>query len=190
MSIVSEAALVRARGEVGWTTHRLSIVQDLYNSGKTAAQIACLIGGVTRNAVIGKIHRTVEKKPDFVDPSRMARRTFTAPTTRPALRMRPEPKLGLRPPVPPEKQRPVAPAPIIDATIPGEQRKTLPQLTNTCCKWPVGDPGTPDFFFCGMPKPDNGRPYCPAHELRAKGAEPRQSFKPPLRGPRAINFMH
>ncbi|MGJ5203607.1 GcrA family cell cycle regulator [Bradyrhizobium sp. HKCCYLR20261] len=188
MATVSEAALVRARRESGWTSHRLSIVQELYNSGKTAAQIACLIGGVTRNAVIGKIHRTVEKQPSFVDANRR-----TPPRTsngaRPALSTRPEPKLRLRPPAPLEKPRPIAPEPIIDQTIPSEQRKTLVELTNRCCKWPVGDPGTPGFFFCGAAKPDNGRPYCPAHELRAKGAPPRQAFRAPLRGPRAINFL-
>ncbi|WP_315742795.1 MULTISPECIES: GcrA family cell cycle regulator [unclassified Bradyrhizobium] len=189
---LSEVDLARARCEQGWTAHRLKVVQKLYNVGKSAAEIAALIGGVTRNAVIGKIHRAIEKQADWINPDRS--RQSRAPkidTARAAPRLRKLAAARARPTSPPDQQPQFAiPTSILDKAIPGEHRKTLIQLDDTCCKWPVGNPGEPGFFFCGMAKPDNGRPYCSAHERRAKGAPPRHHFRPPLRGPRATNFIH
>lgn len=56
--------------------------------------------------------------------------------------------------------------PLVDANIPLEQRKTLFELERHHCRWPVGEPGTPEFFFCGAPKSDESS-YCPAHHFRA-----------------------
>jgi GcrA cell cycle regulator len=50
--------------------------------------------------------------------------------------------------------------------IPVEQRLTLLQLSEHTCKWPIGDPLTPDFYFCGQHS-DDGRPYCEFHSRRA-----------------------
>lgn len=61
-----------------------------------------------------------------------------------------------------------------DLAIPSGQRKTLLELTPKTCKWPVGDPSTPDFFFCGGP-PAEGLPYCVHHCRRAYGAPPRRA---------------
>jgi GcrA cell cycle regulator len=58
------------------------------------------------------------------------------------------------------------PVPIDDAAIPEAQRKTLMQLTNKCCHWPVGEVGEPGFFFCGGDAVA-GLPYCHGHALRA-----------------------
>ncbi len=57
--------------------------------------------------------------------------------------------------------------PAQDLAIPIEQRKTARALTNKVCNWPVGDPGTPEFFFCGA-KQFNGGPYCEHHTTRAQ----------------------
>ena len=53
-----------------------------------------------------------------------------------------------------------------DLAIPHERRRTLLELTADTCKWPVGEPGTPGFFFCGA-RPVSELPYCAAHCSRA-----------------------
>ena len=65
-------------------------------------------------------------------------------------------------PIYPTRRAPVArvPAPS-DLEIPVEQRKTLLQLTEKTCHWPIGDPGSGDFFFCGGEANDS--PYCTFH---------------------------
>ena len=50
--------------------------------------------------------------------------------------------------------------------IPVEQRLTLLQLSEHTCKWPIGDPLTPDFYFCGQHS-NEGKPYCEFHSRRA-----------------------
>jgi hypothetical protein len=57
--------------------------------------------------------------------------------------------------------------PGIDAAIPHAQRRSLLELTDDTCRWPVGDPCAADFFFCGAP-PLPGKPYCAAHCARAE----------------------
>jgi GcrA cell cycle regulator len=61
-----------------------------------------------------------------------------------------------------------------DADIPLAQRRTLLTLENQHCRWPVGEVGEPDFFFCGHPSADvlDGRPYCAWHAMRASGGRP------------------
>jgi GcrA cell cycle regulator len=54
----------------------------------------------------------------------------------------------------------------IDADIPAAQRRSFLDLTSRTCRWPVGDPGACDFFFCGAP-PLVGKPYCAEHCARA-----------------------
>ena len=51
---------------------------------------------------------------------------------------------------------------LVEAVIPLEQRRTLVQLTDATCRWPVGDPGSADFFFCGGQTKEDG-PYCTHH---------------------------
>jgi hypothetical protein len=53
-----------------------------------------------------------------------------------------------------------------DADIPPARRRSLLELAKGICKWPVGDPAAPDFFFCGAAARE-GRPYCDHHCLRA-----------------------
>jgi GcrA cell cycle regulator len=51
---------------------------------------------------------------------------------------------------------------LIDNIIPMQQRRTILELTENTCRWPVGDPGSPDFFFCGG-NTVNSLPYCSHH---------------------------
>lgn len=67
------------------------------------------------------------------------------------------------------KSAPPSPTPalnVADSDIPAAQRCTISSLTNETCRWPIGDPGTPSFFFCGG-KAIDGYPYCPHHAKRA-----------------------
>jgi GcrA cell cycle regulator len=65
--------------------------------------------------------------------------------------------------------------------IPIEQRKTLLQLSDATCRWPVGDPGSTDFFFCGG-NSNEGSPYCSYHSRVAyQPASDRRRDKRPFR---------
>jgi GcrA cell cycle regulator len=169
---------------MGWTEERVELLKKLWMEGLSASQIAAVLGdGITRNAVIGKVHRL--KLSGRAKPTSTAPRVRSTPRTatrRPGLSSSPRASLGsLRP-------RSIGPAPIIGATalkiaeefeveayqlpqvqeleIPVEERLSLLQLNEHTCKWPIGDPLTPDFYFCGRPH-DEGRPYCDFHSRRA-----------------------
>jgi len=136
--------------------------------GATAAQIANEIGGVTRHGVIGKVHRLGIQ--DRHHGNTQGQRDYsTQPRgTRPPrpLPARSETRRVERQRLPSGKLPPLEFDRVADAAaaiaIPAEQRKTLLQLTEKVCHWPVGDPLSPDFFFCGgIAEPD--KPYCSEH---------------------------
>jgi GcrA cell cycle regulator len=56
-----------------------------------------------------------------------------------------------------------------DVLIPQGQRRTIMQLNDHTCRWPVGDPADPNFFFCGATT-ENGLVYCPIHRARAENS--------------------
>src|ERR1043165_8904037 len=123
---------MQTRPEITWTDDRVELLKRLWADGLSASQIAGELGGITRNAVIGKVHR-----------------------------------LGLsgraKAPSSPRPRRPHAPArEPIENIMPIGQRCTLLELNEEKCHWPIGDPGQPDFFFCGG-KTTTGTPYCGYH---------------------------
>ena len=67
-----------------------------------------------------------------------------------------------------------APIPVDDLSIPIKQRKSFLELTARTCRWPVGDPRQPGFFFCGGQTVDK-RPYCEVHLWRS--LQPRKSSR-------------
>jgi GcrA cell cycle regulator len=71
---------------------------------------------------------------------------------------------------------------LIENIIPLGQRRTLLELNEDTCRWPIGDPATPEFFFCGG-KPLTGLPYCSYHSRAAyqPANERRRDRKPPFR---------
>src|SRR6202158_4113946 len=133
---------------MSWTDERVETLKKLWADGLSASQIAAVLGGITRNAVIGKVHRLGlsgrAKSPSSAAPrprksratshmlrvSRSSMRGNTALAHAYELDTEPEPQL-------------------IDNVIPLGQRRTLLELTEDTCRWPIGDPGTADFFFCG-----------------------------------------
>ena len=146
-----------------WTDDRVELLKKLWADGLSASQIAGEPGGITRNAVIGKVHRlglsgrakapssSVPRQRKPRAPSQMFRaprtmmRGNTALAQMPSYAYDPEPE--------PE---------LIENIIPIGQRCTLLELDQEKCHWPIGDPGQPDFFFCGG-KTNAGTPYCGYH---------------------------
>ncbi|MEN3929882.1 GcrA family cell cycle regulator [Microvirga sp. W0021] len=146
-----------------WTDERVELLKKLWASGKSASQIAAQIGGVTRNAVIGKVHRLGLSGRGKVK---------SASTSRPR-RAKTEAA-----PAQPRAQRPIKVAPISmvadaeptdvvlpsinEVAIPPSERVALVDLRESMCRWPIGDPMTSDFGFCGGGAVA-GLPYCAHH---------------------------
>jgi len=140
---------------MGWTDERVELLKKLWQDGLSASQIAKQLGGVTRNAVIGKVHRlglsgraapSKPARPAFKTP-RPARPVSAAPS---APRRISEPNAGAH----------AAPTPVryVDEA-PGTA--TVLTLTVHMCKWPIGDPSSDSFSFCGDHADDG--PYCDRH---------------------------
>ncbi|MGP1357641.1 GcrA family cell cycle regulator [Roseicyclus sp.] len=184
---------------MSWTDERVELLKKMWTEGQSASQIAKELGGVTRNAVIGKVHRlglsnrsggggTTNAKPPVKEPEE-APATGAKPAAKPAA-PKPAPKepeavadtaaeaprpsnvTPLRKPIVPAGQ-PLPPQPSANEISPEAlakqnevekhaKRLTLMELTERTCKWPIGDPATDDFYFCGLPV-QQGKPYCDAH---------------------------
>ena len=213
---------------MSWTDERVETLKKMWAEGQSASQIAKELGGVTRNAVIGKVHRLglsnrvgpggkdedeeIEEVPPVVaahpEPVRpVVEPAATAEPPRPAAVVAPAPTapaptapvqtapvqtaaVQTAPaPTGPVQTATVTPIPLRKMIIPAGQplppqpsaneispevlasvrevekraRKiSLMELTERTCKWPIGDPATVDFWFCGLPSVA-GKPYCEAH---------------------------
>jgi GcrA cell cycle regulator len=178
---------------MSWTDERVETLKRMWGEGQSASQIAKELGGVTRNAVIGKVHRLgLSNRVGGADEDEVVIAAPTAPPPPPAEAERqadlPEPAPAaaqasatvtpLNPPVPLRKPivpagQPLPPQPSANEISPEAlasvrevekraRRLTLMELTERTCKWPIGDPATDDFWFCGLPSLP-GKPYCEAH---------------------------
>jgi len=124
---------------MSWTDERVTLLKQLWGEGKTAAEIAKVLGdGITRNAVIGKAHRL--KLSSRVSP--IQQNTVKKPKAEAAALRIPRPAIKL-----PEFK--------------GKGVK-LVDLKEKMCRWPVGDPQDENFSFCGCDAVP-GLPYCPEH---------------------------
>lgn len=167
---------------------RVEQLKSLWEAGLSASQIAGEMGNITRNAIIGKVHRLGlsgrYKNPIQGRPARKPRVRRTIPET-----------FSFRRGAPPSPQRrdegvpgcdmPPGPAPLEPDEQPIQvQRVTFAQLEDRHCHWPVGDPRSDSLFFCGGPA-TQGEKYCRFHCLAAYGAEhrvdPTKTYRP--RGP-------
>lgn len=148
---------------MSWTDERVERLKKLWNDGLSASQIAADLGGVTRNAVIGKVHRLGlsgrAKSPSRPAAPRAKRsgsnfnsRPRTARTTQSGSGQGSVTAFGGR-------QAPVRHEEI-EAPVP--LKLELVQLTEMTCKWPIGDPAEDDFHFCGHGVKEGG-PYCAYH---------------------------
>ncbi|WP_170604770.1 GcrA family cell cycle regulator [Ruegeria arenilitoris] len=175
---------------MSWTDERVEQLKKMWGEGQSASQIAKELGGVTRNAVIGKVHRLglsnratgaspakSETKEKPAPAPKAEAKPKPAPKTEPA-RPSPSPAAEAKPAVPARRQiipagQPLPPQPSANEISPEALAKVnevekkakkllLMELTEKTCKWPVGDPATEDFWFCGLPV-EAGKPYCEAH---------------------------
>lgn len=150
---------------VTWTDDRVELLRKLWSDGLSASQIAAEIGGVTRNAVIGKVHRLglsgrgKAKSASAQRPRKTATRAPSAPT--PIAQAAPRPVIVA--PVPqalaiePEVEEIVE-----EVAVPMSERVTIMDLRESMCRWPMGDPTKPEFRFCGA-RSVTGLPYCAHH---------------------------
>ena len=180
---------------MSWTDERVELLKKMWGEGQSASQIAKELGGVTRNAVIGKVHRLGLSNRTTGATAKPAGPAATAPAAKEAPAKpapKPEPKTEparaaepaaepaakpsnvtpLRKPIVPAGQ-PLPPQPSANEISPEAlakvneiekhaKRLSLMDLTERVCKWPIGDPATDDFYFCGLPV-QQGKPYCEAH---------------------------
>lgn len=148
---------------MAWTEDRVARLTKLWADGLSASQVAADLGGVTRNAVIGKVHR-LGLSGRAKQPSKGGGRPKQA--ARPGGYVR-----GNRSTAKASKANggagasraaPMAASLVEDITAPEPKRIKLVQLTESTCKWPLGDPQESDFCFCGHSiKSDT--PYCEYH---------------------------
>ncbi|MCO6361251.1 GcrA family cell cycle regulator [Paracoccus sp. 08] len=191
---------------MSWTDDRVETLKRMWSEGQSASAIAKELGGVTRNAVIGKVHRlglsNRTEEPEAAAPAPapapepvarekpVAPRAVPQPATAPlrpepapepvAVQPEPEPEPSTQPAFVPVPRRPIVPAgqplppqpsaneisPEALASVREVEKRakklTLMELTERTCKWPIGDPATDKFWFCGLPSVA-GKPYCEAH---------------------------
>ena len=153
-----------------WTDERVELLRRLWIENFSASRIAAELGGVSRSAVIGKIHRLGLSGRDQPASS---------------LKRRCEPRL------PRSERRPWRPASIgntalktepemlempdtqpFPTVVPVAKRLTVEKLTEHTCKWPIGDPRTEDFHFCGHDSLKVA-PYCLYHaRLAYRSSDP------------------
>lgn len=189
---------------MSWTDERVELLKKMWSEGQSASQIAKELGAVTRNAVIGKVHRLGLSNRVGVPGDGKAKADDAAETDLPRSEPAPRPAsagpaasapAAARPDPRPATAAPRAEAPT--ATVTPLRRQIIPagqplppqpsvgeispealasvrevekkarkiplmELTERTCKWPIGDPATPDFWFCGLPS-QPGKPYCEAH---------------------------
>jgi GcrA cell cycle regulator len=139
---------------MGWTDERVETLKKLWLDGLSASQIAKQLGGVTRNAVIGKVHRLgLSGRATPSQPQRPIFKTPRAP--RPAVAAAPAPRRPIEPVMPSAQ-----PTPAYYPEEPGSA--TVLTLGAHMCKWPIGDPSSDAFTFCGR-RSDREGPYCMDH---------------------------
>jgi GcrA cell cycle regulator len=152
---------------MSWTDDRVELLKRLWAEGYSASQIAGqLAGGVTRNAVIGKVHRlglSGRARPQAQHQTTQRRTSPIATSHRPSMRPAVIGNTALKlevaqmPFVAPEVE-----TEIVVESVPHGPRVTILTLTEYTCKWPIGDPSKADFHFCGR-RSETGMPYCGHH---------------------------
>ena len=137
---------------MSWTPEREDKLRELWKKGRTASQIATLLGNTTRNAVIGKAHRLnlQSRATSRKSPAKVSAENNNVVENKTQ-------KLG-------RKAR--FKALLLDKNFEQENPKKLEELTEDTCRWPIGHPYEEKFYFCGR-KPMEKFPYCKLHLLYA-----------------------
>jgi GcrA cell cycle regulator len=159
-----------------WTTERVELLKQLWQEGLSASVIAGRLGAASR-ATPSSARSTASGcrgAPRRPAPRPRGPAARASPVTRPVKAVRPVvvspaaadvPTSGanaLKPQVCQERVVEPDPDPIRLVDIPKGERTNLLMLSEKTCRWPIGEPGTEDFFFCGM-SPRESTPYCEYH---------------------------
>ncbi|MFD2236176.1 GcrA family cell cycle regulator [Aureimonas populi] len=171
---------------MSWTDERIELLKKRWSEGHSASQIAGELGGVTRNAVIGKVHRLklesrIKTVPAVAEetvvevrakPAEAPRILAEAPrlvvSSQSAVARQPMARAVGATALKMEEEEEVVAAPELHEEprsaeiVPISRNLTLVQLSERTCKWPLGDPLSPDFRFCGNHSGD-ASPYCQYH---------------------------
>jgi GcrA cell cycle regulator len=160
---------------MSWTDERIDLLRKLWLDGLSASRIAAeLAGGVTRNAVIGKVHRLgLSGRVKAAAPASPARlrdstaqtlaRSPIAPQRAAAMPMRGNTALAIQPRAMamPQVQRSSG------DVVPMAEHVTIMELRESMCRWPVGDPTSVEFRYCGGKATAGEGPYCNFHSRMA-----------------------
>ncbi len=164
-----------------WNDERVDVLKKLWSDGLSASQIAGRLGGVTRNAVIGKVHRLGLSGRATTSRMKSHRPRVRAHAARRIMKQR-LPGSVANTPLRSLYMNDLEPyVPLAEElVIPLAERKYIQTLTESSCRWPIGDPQQPEFHFCGKGKIP-GLPYCEVHARRA--------FQPPQARRRERDFV-
>ena len=136
---------------MSWTDEKVEKLRELWKKGHTASQIAEVLGDTTRNAVIGKAHRLNLE-------ARAPSKNSGAPASSDNRQVKRSPA--------PTSRKAKFQSILLDKNFEPENPKSLENLTDETCKWPIGHPNEEKFYFCGR-KPEGEFPYCKLHVLYA-----------------------
>ena len=134
---------------MSWTDEKVTKLKELWGKGNTASQIAEILGGVTRNAVIGKAHRLnlsgkiVAKKRSSIQKNNKTKYLSNKKVRKGKFKSL-----------------------VIEKDFEPENPKQLEELDENSCKWPIGHPNEKNFYFCGRTSLKDFS-YCKLHLLYA-----------------------
>tara|TARA_B100001057_G_scaffold12424_1_gene11806 strand:- start:8578 stop:9072 length:495 start_codon:yes stop_codon:yes gene_type:complete len=137
---------------MSWTDEKVSKLKELWGKGNTASQIAEIIGGISRNAVIGKAHR-LNLSAKIKTRAAASSKKFESSIERSNTQSK-------------QSRRSKFKSLIIEKDFEPENPKQLEELDENSCKWPIGHPDEKNFYFCGRLSLKDFS-YCKLHLLYA-----------------------
>ena len=137
---------------MSWNEQKVEKLKELWGKGSTASQIAEIIGGISRNAVIGKAHR-LNLSSKIKTRNASSSQNFDNSSEEDSSKQRRGRKSKFQ-------------SLIIEKDFEPENPKKLEELDESSCKWPVGHPEEQSFYFCGRSSLKDFS-YCKLHLLYA-----------------------
>ena len=137
---------------MSWTEEKVAKLKELWGKGNTASQIAEIIGGISRNAVIGKAHR-LNLSAKIKTRTATSSQNFDSATNEKNTQIKKGRKSKFK-------------SLIIEKDFEPENPKQIEELDENSCKWPIGHPNEKSFYFCGRTSLKDFS-YCRLHLLYA-----------------------
>jgi GcrA cell cycle regulator len=152
---------------MSWSDERVELLKKLWQDGLSASQIAAELGSVTRNAVIGKVHRLglSGRAKTNAAPVQRQRKAVAKPVVKTMVFHHARGGAALAPVLmtTPAEEEQIAAQPVGQTVVvPMTRRVSIMELREGVCRWPLGDPLSADFAFCGNDC-TIGTTYCTYH---------------------------